>query len=77
MLYEEKEVDKEQMAKVLRELRGNRSREKVASAIGISAASLQLYENAKRVPRDEVKAALSRYYHKEQGYIFTQNIHKS
>lgn len=46
----------------LRKLRGNRSREEVAAALGLSVSALQMYENGYRIPRDEFKIRLSRYY---------------
>lgn len=48
--------------KTLIELRGNRSKEEVAKALDISVTSLTAYENGERVPRDEVKVRLSKFY---------------
>lgn len=46
----------------LKSLRGNRSREEVAKALGIALSTLTMYENNRRVPRDEIKVRISRYY---------------
>ena len=50
------------MAKDLRELRGTRSADEVARALGIGAAALIAYENGERFPRDEVKVRIAHYY---------------
>jgi DNA-binding XRE family transcriptional regulator len=43
-------------------LRGNKSQEKVAKDIGISTSALGMYETEQRIPRDEIKIALARYF---------------
>ncbi|KRW90623.1 helix-turn-helix transcriptional regulator [Alicyclobacillus hesperidum] len=53
---------KETIARRLIELRAEKSREEVAQAIGISVSALQMYENAKRIPRDHIKIKLANYY---------------
>jgi putative transcriptional regulator len=55
-------LTKEKIAKILVTLRGDRSREEVAKALGISVSTLQMYENAKRVPKDEIKLKIANYY---------------
>ena len=50
------------IGKKLSDLRGNESRENVAKANGISISALSMYENGKRIPRDEIKVRLSKYY---------------
>ncbi len=46
----------------LRALRGNKSQKKVASDLGISKSALSMYEQDKRIPRDEVKVQIAEYY---------------
>ena len=46
----------------LKELRGERSREKVAESVGISSSALGMYECNKRIPRDDVKKKLADFY---------------
>ncbi|OQP00886.1 transcriptional regulator [Geobacillus sp. 44C] len=55
-------MNKERIAEILVTLRGNRSREEVAKALGISVSALQMYENAQRVPKDEIKLKIANYY---------------
>lgn len=50
------------MNKKLIELRGNRSQEEVAKALGISISALSMYEQGNRIPRDEIKIRMASYY---------------
>lgn len=50
------------VGKKLRELRGDKSRDKAAADIGISSSALGMYECNKRVPRDEIKKRIADYY---------------
>lgn len=54
----------------LKALRGDKSITMVAAAVGVSASALSMYEGGKRVPRDEVKIALSNYYGVSVGELF-------
>lgn len=76
-LYTECELlkDGEKMnAKIIAEklisLRGDKSREEVAKANGISVSALVMYETGKRIPRDEIKLSLARYYNSSVEEIF-------
>lgn len=42
--------------------RGDRSREQVAQAVGISTSAVSMYESGARVPRDEIKVRLAGYF---------------
>ena len=46
----------------LLKLRGERRREEVAAAVGISSSALGKYEQGNRMPRDEIKVRLAKYY---------------
>ena len=54
----------------LRELRGNRSREEVSAALGISKSALTMYELGYRNPRDVIKVLIADYYGVGVGDIF-------
>lgn len=58
------------IAKKLRELRGEKSREEVANAVHISVSALTMYETGARTPRDEIKVSLARYYDTTVGELF-------
>lgn len=60
----------EVIAKKLRELRGDRSREEVAKALHISISALTMYETGARMPRDEIKVALAQFYETTVGELF-------
>ena len=46
----------------LTKLRGEKTQEKVATENGISISALSMYEQGNRIPRDEVKVKLAKYY---------------
>lgn len=46
----------------LKSLRGDKTRTEVANALGIALSTLTMYENNKRVPRDDLKVRIARYY---------------
>lgn len=54
----------------LRSLRGNKSPKEVADAINVSVSSYIKYERDERVPRDEVKTRISKYYKRSVASIF-------
>ena len=54
----------------LRKLRGSRSQEEVAAAIGISQSALCAYENDQRTPRDPIKVLIADYYRRSVQHIF-------
>lgn len=55
-------IDPVKVGRRLVDLRGERTQEKVANDCGISASALGMYETGKRMPRDEIKVVLARYY---------------
>ncbi len=58
------------VANRLKTLRGNKTQQTVAHDVGISVSALTMYELGKRVPRDEVKVRLARYYGESVEKIF-------
>ena len=55
------------------ELRGDKRREEVANALDISVSALAMYELGQRVPRDEIKIKIAKYYKKSVQDIFFTN----
>lgn len=51
-----------EIGKRLERLRGNRSQAEVAEACDISVSAVSMYERGERVPRDEIKIKLARFY---------------
>lgn len=54
--------DRIRISEKLRDLRGRRTIKEVAEGCCISPSSLSMYENGERVPRDEVKVRLAKFY---------------
>lgn len=50
------------VAERLIQARGEKRREEVAASVGVSLSAIAMYENGKRIPRDEVKIKLADYY---------------
>lgn len=63
-------MNAKKIAQKLVELRGEKSRQEVAIDNKISYSALQMYENGERIPRDEIKIKLARYYHSTVQEIF-------
>ena len=55
-------MDAKKIGKRIRELRGETSAPELAKAIGSSVSSIFMYESGDRIPRDEVKIKLARYF---------------
>ena len=54
----------------LRQLRGKRSKRKVAEDLGISFSSYVKYERGERVPSDKTKVLIAKYFKKSVQEIF-------
>lgn len=63
-------MNRKKIAKKLVKLRGARSQDEVAKSIGISASALSMYEKGERIPRDEIKVKLAKYYEESVESIF-------
>lgn len=60
----------DKVAKRLVKLRGKKSREEVANALGVSVSAIAMYENGERIPRDIIKIKIAEYYKKSVQEIF-------
>lgn len=47
---------------MLRKLRDDRSQSEISKAIGITKSSWAMYERGERVPRDEVKINIAKFF---------------
>lgn len=63
-------MNAEAIGKRLISLRGEKLVKDVAKALGISASALSMYEKGQRIPRDEIKIRLARYYDRTVDSIF-------
>lgn len=55
-------MDRLAVGRRLISLRGNRSQQEVARENLISVSALGMYERGERIPRDDVKSRLAKYY---------------
>jgi conserved domain protein len=51
-------------------LRGDKTQKEVSEAIGISTSTLGMYETGERIPRDEIKKKIAKYYNVSIEYLF-------
>lgn len=58
------------IAEKLVKLRGDKTQREVAESLGIPISNLAMYETGQRVPRDEVKIKIAKYYKKSVQSIF-------
>lgn len=63
-------MDAKEIGKRLTELRGSKTQEEVANAVGISTSALSMYECGERIPRDPIKVRLASYFEKSVQSIF-------
>lgn len=62
--------------KILRNLRGDKTQEEIAQAVGVTKSSWAMYEREERIPRDEVKIQIAKYFGKSvQDIFFRQSEH--
>ena len=59
---------------ILRNLRGNKTQEEIASELGITKSSWVMYEQDERIPRDEIKVRISEYFGMSIQEIFYPQI---
>ncbi len=61
----------------MRTLRGKKSKRKVAEELGISFSSYTKYERNERIPRDDIKIKIAKYFRTSvQDIFFGQGEHK-
>ena len=51
-----------EIGKRLVKLRGKRTQEEVANAVNMSVSAIGMYERGERIPRDEAKMTIAKYY---------------
>lgn len=67
-------IQKETTGTILRKLRGDRTQEEIAAALGITKSSWGMYERGERVPRDEVKIRIAKFFGKSVEELFYTQI---
>lgn len=56
--------------KKLKNLRGEKSQEKMAEEIGVTKSAWAMYEREERVPRDEIKVRIANHFNLSVQEIF-------
>lgn len=67
-------IQKETTGMILRKLRGDRTQEEIAAALGITKSSWAMYERDERIPRDEVKIRIANFFGKTVQELFYTSI---
>lgn len=63
-------MDAQKIGAILVKLRGQRTQQEVADANNITVSAVGMYERGERIPRDEIKIRLAKYYGKSVDDIF-------
>lgn len=67
-------IRKETTGMILRKLRGDKTQEEIATALGITKSSWAMYERDERVPRDEVKIRIAKFFGRSVEELFYPQI---
>lgn len=70
MEISEIKIDKDKVAKKLRELRGNIPRKSLAKILGVGPSAIRNYENGLRTPEQNVKLRYSLFFNVKVDDIF-------
>ena len=63
-------MDKTIIAERLIKLRGNKTQKEVAEAVGVAQSTYSMYESGQRIPSDDVKIRIAKYFKKTVQSIF-------
>lgn len=63
-------LDPKAIGAYLKKLRGTKTQAEVARAIGVTTMAISQYENGDRIPRDEIKIKLAKYYDRTVEQLF-------
>lgn len=63
-------IDAQTIGERLRSLRGAKTQKEIGDAIGVTATAISQYERGERVPADDIKVALARYFNSTVEAIF-------
>lgn len=63
-------MNSKEIGKKLRQLRGDVSQRKVAESLDIAPSTYAMYESGERIPRDEIKIRISKYFNRSIESIF-------
>lgn len=63
-------MNAKKIGKRLRELRGELTAEQMAKALNVGVSAVYMWENGERIPRDEMKLKIAKYFKTSVDDIF-------
>lgn len=63
-------MDRLAVGRRLRELRGEKTLDEVAKALGVTSMAVSLWERGERIPNDDIKIKIAAYYNTSVTAIF-------
>lgn len=63
-------MDRLEVGKRLRALRGKKTLDEVAKALGVTSMAVSLWERGERIPNDDIKIKIAAYYNTTVTSIF-------
>lgn len=63
-------MDRLEVGKRLRALRGKKTLDEVAKALGVTSMAVSLWERGERIPNDDIKIKIAAYYNATVTAIF-------
>lgn len=63
-------LDRLEVGKRLRALRGKKTLDEVAKALGVTSMAVSLWERGERIPNDDIKIKIAAYYNTTVTAIF-------
>lgn len=63
-------MDSKKIGKLLTALRGEQTLQDVAKTLGLSPSAIRQYESGNRIPRDNIKEKIAKFYDKTVQEIF-------
>lgn len=63
-------MDSKKIGDRLKELRGDKTLDTVASDLGVTSMAVSNWERGERIPNDEMKVRIAQYYNKSVSFLF-------
>ncbi|MBR1623047.1 MAG: helix-turn-helix transcriptional regulator [Pseudobutyrivibrio sp.] len=60
----------EEVGRAIKEMRGNRSQQEIADALGCTKMAISQYENGQRMPNDDMKVSIANFFGVTVGSLF-------
>ncbi len=63
-------MDNKKIGDRLKELRGDKTLDTVASDLGVTRMAISNWERGERIPNDEMKVRIAQYYNRSVSFLF-------